>query len=211
MAELSWKTNIALKSDLQKYVAQNLRRSEVLDFMKKDFPIYPWSLPTLDRRLRHFNIKYIDVTTPLERVIDAVNYEINGPGKLLGYRAMNNKLRIEHKIFVPRKLVTDVVWDLDPEGVISRNVTKKVKRAKKKPFVSEGPGWTFSLDGHDKLMGFQNSTFPIAVYGCLDSFSRRIMFLKVWDSNSSPLLIGKFYMEFILEAKDISYYLRLAR
>ena len=33
----------------------------------------------------------------------------------------------------------------------------------------QGPNWVHSLDGHDKLMGYQNSTFPLAIYGCLDS------------------------------------------
>ena len=30
--------------------------SEVLDFLKRDYPEYAWSLPTLDRRMRYFDI-----------------------------------------------------------------------------------------------------------------------------------------------------------
>ena len=33
---------------------------------------------------------------------DAVKQEIEGPGKLLGYRALNQKLRVHHGIKVPR-------------------------------------------------------------------------------------------------------------
>ena len=49
-------------------------------------------------------------------------------------------------------------------------------------------------------MGYQNYTFPLAIYGSLDTFSRKIIFLKVWMSNSDPLLIAKFYVEYLLES-----------
>ena len=194
---------------LKKYVAENYKRKEIIDFVRRDFPNYSWSIPTLDRRLRHFGIFYINKETPLTDVVSAVEKELKGPGKLLGYRALNHKLRTEHAICVPRKLVSDVQWDLDPEGVESRDVKKKKKKRPKKPFISDGPNWTFSLDGHDKLMGFQNSTFPIAVYGCLDTFSRKIIFLNVWDGNSNPQLIGKFFMLHLLNTHMIPCYLRV--
>ena len=58
-------------------------------------------------------------------------------------------------------------------------------------------------------MGFQNSTFLIAIYGCLDTSSRKVVFLRVWTSNSDPSLIGKFYMEFLLDGKKMPTYLRM--
>ena len=42
-------------------------------------------------------------------------------------------------------------------------------------FISTGPNWVMSLDGHDKFMGFQNNTFPIAIYGASDT-GRRLSF-----------------------------------
>ena len=84
---------------LKTYISQNLKRSEVLDFMQRDFPQYRWSLPTLDRRLRHFFTSlffYTNYDTPLAAVSDAVQKELDRPGRLLGYRAMNQKLRTEH-------------------------------------------------------------------------------------------------------------------
>ena len=66
---------------------QNLKRSEILDFVKRDFPEYAWSIATLDRR--QFGIRYIDYTTSIGAVSEAVQQELNGPGKLLGYRALN--------------------------------------------------------------------------------------------------------------------------
>ena len=37
--------------------------------------------------------------------------EINGPGKLLGYRAMNQKLRAEYSIHVPLHLAHNLMGD----------------------------------------------------------------------------------------------------
>ena len=107
-----------LKCDLQKYVNQNLRRSEIVDFVKRDYPSYCWSLPTLDRRLRHFEIYYIDHTISLQQVSEAVGKELEGPGKLLGYRTMHHKLRTQHGIKVPRHLVHNMMADLDPDGLM---------------------------------------------------------------------------------------------
>ena len=119
-----WADDEELKADLEKYVRENLKRSEILDFVREKYPFYSWSIPTLDRRLRSFNIRYIDKAVTLNQVINAVRVELEGPGKLLGYRAMNHKLRTVHNIRVPRNLVSEVLWDLDPDGVSERSLKK---------------------------------------------------------------------------------------
>ena len=130
MASSSWKDDDELKADLEQYVRQNLKRSEILDFVKRDFPEYAWSIATLDRRLRQFGIRYIDYTTSIGAVSEAVQQELNGPGKLLGYIALNQKLRTEHDIKVPRHLVHTVLADLDPEGLGARRLQNKGKKPK---------------------------------------------------------------------------------
>ena len=51
-----WKEDIALKNDLKKYVGQLFKREENLIFGQKDYPSYTWSIRSLDRRLRHFEM-----------------------------------------------------------------------------------------------------------------------------------------------------------
>ena len=110
-----WEDDEQLKSDLQRYVKQNLRRREILDFVRQDFPEYAWSLGTLSRRLAFFGIQYIKYDTDIEEVETAVREEIEGPGQLLGYRAMHKKLREQHNLAVPRDLVHDVMGLVNPE------------------------------------------------------------------------------------------------
>jgi len=125
-----WKDNGVLENALKTYVAQNLKRIEILDFVRRDFPEYQWNFPTLARRLREFQIRYINYDTEIDQVQHAVEAELQGPGQLLGYRAMNHKLRTEYGIKVPRHLVHAVMEDLDPEGLESRSVKNKVKKKK---------------------------------------------------------------------------------
>lgn len=66
----------------------------------------------------------------------------------------------------------------------------------------KGPNHTHSGDGHDKLMGFMNSTFPLAIYGLQDAFSGYILYLKLWPSNSNPKLFGCWYMEHLYRTKS---------
>ena len=146
---------------------QGIHRQEMLDFLR-DFKQYAWSIPTLDRRLRHFKITYTDTDISVDEVKDAVAQELRGPGKLLGYRAMQKKVR--HGLYVPRDLGHSVMYDLHPEGLEGRAVEAKRKKPKGR-FTTKGPNLVHSVDGYDKMMGYQNSTFPLAIYGCLDTAS----------------------------------------
>ena len=145
--ECKWQENEDFCQDLKHYVASNMKRSEILDFVKRDYRNYPWSIPTLDRRLRYYGIRYIDHNTPVPDVINAaVKMKLDGGGKRLGYRSMNLKLRTEHGICVPRKLVGEIMWDLDPEGSESRKVLKKKKTKKSDSFLMDPIGCFLLMD-----------------------------------------------------------------
>ena len=60
-------------------------------------------------------------------------------------------------------------------------------------------------------MGYQNWTFPVAVYGCLDTFSRHMKFIFVWNSNSDPLIIGQQYIKHLYLTRRLSNFVRLDR
>ena len=64
-----------------------------------------------------------------------------------------------------------VMQEMDPEGLGSRADGVKNKK-KKQPFTTRDPNWVHSVDGHNKLMGFKNDTFPLAIYGSIDTASR---------------------------------------
>ena len=133
----SWKVDEDLKKDLETYVAQNLKRTEVLDFVEKKYSMYTWSLRTLCRRLSFFEIKYIDHQVQLDDLRHAVQKEVEGPGRLLGYRALHKKIREVHNLNVPRNLVYAMMEEVDPEGLEERSCVGKRKRPPKGAFTSK--------------------------------------------------------------------------
>ena len=48
----------------------------------------------------------------MEEVKDAVKKELEGPGRLLGYRAMHKKVRQEYILHVTRDAVYNIMYDL---------------------------------------------------------------------------------------------------
>ena len=83
---------------------------------------------------------------------------------------MYHKIRQVHGLNATRDQVYAAMTDADPERLENRKPILKEKKAKS-TFSSVSPNWVLSMDGHDKLMGYQNSTFPLAVYGCMDTTS----------------------------------------
>ena len=72
----SWKDDLQLKDALQHHIKSGLNRSEILDFMQRDFSQYAWSSRTLDRRLPHFEIRCTDRKISVDQVRDAVRKEL---------------------------------------------------------------------------------------------------------------------------------------
>lgn len=146
------------------------------------------------------------MSTSVQSVSDAVQNKW-GPGKLLGYWGTNQKLRIKQcKGTQVPGLSCSICFG--PWRTGKQKFFKK-KKKKKSNFTSEGPLWVVSLDGHDKLCEYRNSTFPLRVYGCLGTFSFKIMFLFVCYSDSDPKLIGKVYFKYLYEGKVLSRNLRI--
>ena len=136
----------------------------------------------------------------MDEVKEAVTREMEGPGRLFGYRVMQKKLRQVHDLRVPRDLVHTVMYNVDPVALEERAPCFK-KKKKKHHFTTQGTNCIHSLGGHDKLMGFQNNIFPIAVYGCIDTFSRKLLWVKVWMTNNDPNVIGWFYLEHLFNTR----------
>ncbi|KAM7427620.1 hypothetical protein ABFA07_021268 [Porites harrisoni] len=103
------------------------------------------------------------------------------------------------------------MMELDPEGLEARGGIGAKKKRQKGNFTTRGTNWVHSLDGHDKLMGYQNSTFPLAIYGCLDTASRKLLWLRVWTSNCDPKVIGRWYFDYLYETRVMAAMLRVDR
>lgn len=79
-----WKGDDELQTDLKKYVLQNLKRSEILDFMNRVCSQYAWSLGTLSRKFNYFNIKYINYDVTVEEVEEVMGEDQMVQGSFYG-------------------------------------------------------------------------------------------------------------------------------
>ena len=109
--------------------------------MQRDFPEYAWSLCTLDRRLRYFDIYKTEQNVSVEKVQGVVLEKISRLERLSGYRAMHTKIRQYHQLNIPRTLVHGTMVDVDPNGL--RN--QKKAKEKKKVLHLKGPIGYFLL------------------------------------------------------------------
>ena len=121
-----WKEDVVLKEEMAKYVKQGLQRREMLDFLKRNFAQYAWCLHTIDRGFRHFEIYHHDKNVLVEELKDV------GPGRLLRYRAMHQKVRQVHDLN-----------DLRPEGSESP-WTSWQKENTPPPSLCSSPFWLTS-------------------------------------------------------------------
>ena len=58
--DTNWINDKHLEDALRKLERYNLKRTEILDYMQRDFPKHAWILRTLGRRLRYFNMYKTD-------------------------------------------------------------------------------------------------------------------------------------------------------
>ena len=115
--------------------------------------------------------------------------ELDGPGCMGGYRSIWHTLRFEG-LQVPRRVVATVVRELDPEGCEMR----RGKLLRRWNYSVPGPNYCWHIDGYDKLKPFG---FPI--HGCIDGWSRRIMWLQVARSNNNPEVPAENFLQCVAE------------
>ena len=60
-------------------------------------------------------------------------------------------------------------------------------------------------------MGYRNSTFPLAIYGSIDTASGKLMWLRIWVTNCDPNIIGRWYLEYLYQTRRLPSILRVDR
>jgi len=103
---------------------------------------------------------------------------------------MHTKLRTTYKINITRDRVMIMLKELDPEGTERR----KSRRLNRRVYRCPGPDAVWHLDGYDKL-----KPYGLPIHGCVDGFSRKILWLNVCKSNNNPYIPAKY---FIRQIKD---------
>ena len=177
-------TDFAMDALVKKYFDLGLRYSEILHCLSL-IHRHVISMRTLKRHLRKMGLYRRKFKSDIMEVIEYVLDELKGPGKMHGYKWMHTKC-IGRGFVVTQDTVRQLLSILDAEGV----ATRKARRLRRRMYANPGPDAVWHMDGYDKL-----SRFGIKIHGCVDGFSRQIIWLKADKTNKDPNVVASFFLE----------------
>lgn len=153
---------------IEYYFSRGFQYTTIVDFLSKKHGI-EISERTLRNRLKEYGLRRRTPNFDIDEIRRVIQRKLNGPGNMGGYRSMWHALRTEgHK--VPRRIVEELMRELDPEGC----ETRRAKRLRRRTYRVPGPNYCWHTDGYDKLKPYG---FPI--HGCIDGWSRKIIWLHM--------------------------------
>ena len=98
---------------------------------------------TLKRKLRLLGLRKKGNEEDEDTVKDLIREEMQGPGRLSGYRSIWHSLRLRHYVHVPRHRVAQSMKEIDPDGVRDR----RRRRLSRRKYSSPGPNACWHIDG----------------------------------------------------------------
>ena len=160
------------------------------------------SLRQLKRILNTKGLRRRKHPSDLEDVINVIEREIQGSGSCIGYRTMWQRLRTDYKLVVSQNTVRLALKLIDPDGVTRR----RKHRLQRRRYKARGPNHLWHLDGYDKL-----KPFGFCIHGCIDGYSRRIMWLEVGTTNNNPRVIAKYFIDCVRQVQGTASIVRADR
>jgi hypothetical protein len=128
-------------------------------------------------RRKHFS-DLLEVALFLESKMDTAE-------KLHGYRLMHLQC-LQSGYTVTQENIRLILKIIDPIGVQLR----KRGRLRRRTYTNPGPNFMWHVDSYDKL-----KPFGICINGCIDGFSRCMIWLEAHKTNSDPALIAGYFIK----------------
>ena len=100
---------------------------------------------------------------------------------------MHQKLRMKG-VVTNRETIRLIIKTLDPLGAGLR----KLHKLKRRMYTCRCPNFMWHVDGYNKLKSFG---FPI--HGCIDGYSRKILWLNIIPTNNDPQVIATYFIQCI--------------
>ncbi len=142
------------------------------------------SVRQLRRILRQLNLQRRNRSDILE-VASFIAWCLNSSAQQHGYRIMHLRCTLAG-LSVAMHDVRILLKILDPEGVELRRRRRLVRRR----YYSKGPNFMWHIDSYDKL-----KPYGIAVNGCIDGFSRYLVWLEANYTSSDPKVVGGYFID----------------
>ncbi|KAF9495951.1 hypothetical protein BDN71DRAFT_1482434 [Pleurotus eryngii] len=111
-----------------------------------------------------------------------------------GLREMKRLLQEEHNLAVRRSTLSAYFLEYEPELVQQR----RSQRFRRKRFWAAGIMDMLCCDQHDKW-----KRFGLRLHNAVDLFIGKIHWIKIWHTNSNPMLITSYYLDDAKESGHI--------
>ena len=83
---------------------------------------------TLKRKLKELGLKRREANYNEQTVRQCIEQEMQEAGCLVGYRYIWHALRLRHHLNVPRRIVSTIMTEIDPDGVRERRARRLTRR-----------------------------------------------------------------------------------
>ena len=175
---------------MAKYFDLGLKHSEIL-FCMQYFHDDVFSIRTLKRIMHHKGLFRRKYNTDIMKVVEYIAAQCEEFGQMHGYRWMHAKC-LKQSLVVSQDTVRQIMHIIAPAGIEER----KARRLQRRKYLNPGPNNVWHVDGYDKL-----SMYGICIHGCIDGYSRKVIWLKAAHTNKDPRVIGSYFLESIIALK----------
>lgn len=147
------------------------------------------SVRTLKRICKRLGLFRRKNQSDLEQVLAFVQHEIMTNGQMQGYRWLHLRA-VQRGFVVSQDTIRRIIKLVDPQGVELR----RARRLRRRQYSCRGPNALWHMDGYDKL-----KPYGIAINGCIDGFSRYVLWMEAYTTNSDPKVVASYFI------KTVSY------
>ncbi|XP_054890492.1 uncharacterized protein LOC129371933 [Poeciliopsis prolifica] len=183
---------------IEQYFRSGFTNLEILGVLEETHNV-KLSLRTLERRLQKKRLWRRKNKTDVAEVASFIEHQLQGSGRQHGYRWMHQKCWMAG-IVTDRETVRLLMRLLDPNRVDLR----AQNRLRRRLYVSRGPNYVWHIDGYDKL-----KPYGICINGCIDGFSRKMIWLEAYKTNSDPHIIAGYFIDAVMEYNGFPQKIRM--
>lgn len=180
------RVNLAMdiRKILTDYHRTGMKYQEINDLLRTVHSI-EISTRQMKRLFKQYGLRRKKNFSELDSLVQFIISELRSSGQMHGYRWLHSKCLL-NGFTVTREMIRRILQVLDGDGVEIR----RKKRLRRRLYSCKGPNYLWHADGNDKL-----KPYGIAIHGCIDGFSRKIIWLKAHITNNDPYVVAGYFAQ----------------
>lgn len=144
--------------------------------------------------LKRLGLRRRGIESPLAEIVEGIHHFRRMGATNVGFRTMWRLLNMTDGIIATQETVRLALGVIDRHGVENRSR----RRLNRRCYYSGGPNFCIHIDGYDKL-----KPYGIAIHGCVDGFSRKILWLTASQTNNNPRNVAHNFVKHLKKYKRL--------